>query len=449
MVVHVNHAIARSACRSCRINFADLLLLCAHFQVDFMGGDFNAFSYRYFRTGSQQTAASLQDSSLAVMLRRFDEAVNAQLKDTYENYPGYQFRSDLYMAYHDKDIEEYRLKRDDILNEVTDAAGESSKIPRLQKALQEYDENFDVIGLVNFNWGHARVKALNIDDRHHRERFIPQSKSTIIKNKYALRYLAGQGENVQDVRHGSEDHSTASESPIKRSGYAPCAQGRLAAVANTCGHEVVDRLHHQVQGWRDLLPSRLVLQVQPWQSAWQEGPQAACSDRAASTNDGPVLPVLECERLCTSATHREPWPRSMQPWSLVHPVHCLHPHSLDCHQQKGELCWGAVFRWQAVRQGTQTRWTVTTLTSARLTVSTEAEQVTERGCWSAHSPHLHKPLKTSFFKVTRQRWAMCTMEPSTHGGLKRMLVWFLSQMCVIARALLHEHDTSLMLWFVP
>ena len=115
MVVHVNHAIALSACRSCRINFADLLLLSAKFQVDFMGGDFNSFSYRYFRTGSQQIAASLQDYSLAVMLRRSDEAVNAQLSDTYENYPAYQFRSDLHVAYHDQDVDNYRFKRNDIL----------------------------------------------------------------------------------------------------------------------------------------------------------------------------------------------------------------------------------------------------------------------------------------------------------------------------------------------
>ena len=161
MVVHVNHAVARSACRSCRINFADLLLLCAHFQVDYMGGDFNAFSYRYFRSGSQQVAASLQDSSLAVMLRRFDEGINAQFRDTYENHPEYQFRSDLYMAYHDKHIKEYSLKRDEIMGEVTDAAGESSKIPRLQNALQEFDENCDVIGLVNFNWGHSEQATLD------------------------------------------------------------------------------------------------------------------------------------------------------------------------------------------------------------------------------------------------------------------------------------------------
>ena len=78
MLIHINHAIARTGCRACRINFADLLLLCAYFQEGLMGGEFNAFSYKYFRTGSQQTAGSLQDSSLAVTLRRVDEGINAQ-----------------------------------------------------------------------------------------------------------------------------------------------------------------------------------------------------------------------------------------------------------------------------------------------------------------------------------------------------------------------------------
>ena len=192
MVVHVtNHAVARAACRSCRINFADLLVLCAHFQVDLMGGDFNAFSYRYYKSGSQQIAASLQDSSLAVMLKRLDEGINAQ-RGVSDNHPEYQFRSDIYMTYHDQHIEEYRLMRDAILDEVTDAAGESSKIPRLQRALQEFDENFDVIGLINFNWDHTVSKPLSIESRYWRERAIPESKSTIIKNKYAARYLAGQ-----------------------------------------------------------------------------------------------------------------------------------------------------------------------------------------------------------------------------------------------------------------
>ena len=191
MVVRVNHAVARTVCRSCRINFADLLILCAHFQVDLMGGDFNAFSYRYFRSGSKQIAASLQDSSLAVMLRRFDEGIKMPSTEaTMTTTPEYQFRSD--MPYHDEHIEEYRLMRNAMLDEVTDAAGESSKIPRLQRALQEFDENFDVIGLINFNWEHTTNKPLSIDNRYQRERTVPQSKSTILKNKYAFHYLAGQ-----------------------------------------------------------------------------------------------------------------------------------------------------------------------------------------------------------------------------------------------------------------
>ena len=188
MVVRINHSVARTACRSCRINFADLLVLCAHFQVDLMGGDFNAFSYRYYRTGSQQIAASLQDSSLAVMLRRFDEGINAK-REFITNHPEYRFKSDLYMAYHDEHIEEYRLMREAIMDEVTDAARESTKIPRLQKALQEFDENFDVIGLINFNWDHTVIRS---PSHHLSGRKVPEPKSTIIKNKYAVRYLAGQ-----------------------------------------------------------------------------------------------------------------------------------------------------------------------------------------------------------------------------------------------------------------
>ena len=103
--------------------------------------------------------------------------------------PEYKFKSDIYMAYHDEHIDEYRLMRNSILEEVTDAAGESSKIPRLQRALQEFDENFDVIGLINFNWDHTVGKPLS---NQLSGRFTPEAKSTIIKSKYAVRYLAGQ-----------------------------------------------------------------------------------------------------------------------------------------------------------------------------------------------------------------------------------------------------------------
>ena len=96
------------------------------------------------------------------------------------------------MAYHDEHIEGYRLMRNAILDEVTDAAGESSKIPRLQRALQQFEQNFDVIGLINFNWDHTVSKPLSIEQYRLRHRTIPEAKSSIIKNKYAVRYLAGQ-----------------------------------------------------------------------------------------------------------------------------------------------------------------------------------------------------------------------------------------------------------------
>ena len=65
-----------SACRAARLNFGDLLVLAVYFQLDFATVDFNAFSYRYYNPGGMQFAGSLQDSSLAIMFRRFDEAIN-------------------------------------------------------------------------------------------------------------------------------------------------------------------------------------------------------------------------------------------------------------------------------------------------------------------------------------------------------------------------------------
>ena len=40
------------------------------------------------------------------------------------------------MAYLNQHIQEYRLSRDEITSEVTDAAGESTKTPRLQRELE-------------------------------------------------------------------------------------------------------------------------------------------------------------------------------------------------------------------------------------------------------------------------------------------------------------------------
>ena len=51
------------------------------------------------------------------------------------------------MAYLDEHIGEYRVKRDDIMNEVTDTAGESTKIPRLQQAPRSLTRTSMSLGL--------------------------------------------------------------------------------------------------------------------------------------------------------------------------------------------------------------------------------------------------------------------------------------------------------------
>ena len=240
------------------------------------------------------------------------------------------------MAYHDARIEEHRLKRDEIMGEVTDAAGESSKIPRLQNVLQDFDENFDVIGLINFNWGHLRNKPLSIDDRYLRERRIPQSRSTIIKNKHSIRYLAGQEGDVPSVWYGTEDHSATSEYDIKRPGYVPSPQGCPSAMATLVGTKsLIDfGLRYNVRetyfraDWfckcnHDRLEDRRAIQKQ-------------AVDRANSTNDGPIVPVLEHER----RTYMRPSPRTKAQISadLVtgSSTHCPDPHSVPCHLMKEE-----------------------------------------------------------------------------------------------------------------
>ena len=46
-----------------------------------------------------------------------------------------------------------------------------------------------MIGLINFNWDHTVIRP---PSHQLTGRKVPEPKSTIIKNKYAVRYLAGQ-----------------------------------------------------------------------------------------------------------------------------------------------------------------------------------------------------------------------------------------------------------------
>ena len=81
-----------------------------------------------------------------------------------------------------------------------------TKIPRLQRALQEFDENFDVIGLVNFSWDHTVIRS---PSHHLSGRKIPEPKEHDHQEQVCCSLSCWQGENVQIVRHGTEDYTGA------------------------------------------------------------------------------------------------------------------------------------------------------------------------------------------------------------------------------------------------
>ena len=187
------------------------------------------------------------------------------MEGVYENHPEYQFCRDLYMACHDRHIEEDRLKRDEILNVVTDGAGESTKIPRLQRA--------------------------------HQLQLGPhlQSKSTIIKNKYAIRCLAGQERmcrlsgmeqriTPQLLNFRSRDQDMHRVLKVALQPW-PTLVGMKSlidfGISNILG-ETYFRADWFCKYNHDRIEDRRAIR-----------PQAV--EHAERTNDGPVVPVLECD----------------------------------------------------------------------------------------------------------------------------------------------------------
>ena len=156
------------------------------------------------------------------------------------------------------------------------------------------------IGFVNFSWGHAKVKSLTVDDRYVRERFIPQSKSTIIKNKYVLRYLYLAGQ----------------EKMCRMSGMAQQITPQLLNLRSR------DQDTHRVlkvasQPWPTLVGMKLLIdytieynvdrfcRYKHENIAERRAIRQSAVDRASGTSDGQVLPVHECEAF----VHKRPSPR--------------------------------------------------------------------------------------------------------------------------------------------
>ena len=151
--------------------------------------DFNAFSYRRYNSGGMQVAGSLQDSSLVVTPRRFDEGINSQFEDIYLNKLEFMFRSDIYITYLNEEIVGYRKARDEILalGNLSPAQDKASKSVRLQNKLLTSHEEFDAIWLIHFSWDHSVNKLSRLSSVAK-----SYSKNAVVKNKHALRYLCVQ-----------------------------------------------------------------------------------------------------------------------------------------------------------------------------------------------------------------------------------------------------------------
>eukprot|EP00971_Amphidinium_carterae_P192284 3815304-Amphidinium_carterae.1 len=81
MIVHVDHLAATKQPSLTRDALARLSAFNIVYQIDIMGGDFNASVYRYFSASkSRQRCASLADSSLRQVLSSMATVVNNELQ---------------------------------------------------------------------------------------------------------------------------------------------------------------------------------------------------------------------------------------------------------------------------------------------------------------------------------------------------------------------------------
>ena len=102
------------------------------------------------------------------------------------------FRSDTCMAYRNEDIVKYREARDETMTDLTSAEDEATKNTDPQNKLLSFHEDFDVIGLVHFNWGHSSNRLPKLSQSWRNSVTKSYRKNAIVKKKHALCYLCGQ-----------------------------------------------------------------------------------------------------------------------------------------------------------------------------------------------------------------------------------------------------------------
>ena len=127
------------------------------------------------------------------------------------------------------------------------------------------------------------------------ERFIPQSKSTVIKNKHARRYLAGQERmcsmsgmaqriTPQLLNLRSRDQDTRRVLKVALQPW-PAPVSMRSLLAYTTRYKVGET--HIRADW--------LCKYDPNNLRERRAIRQRALDRVEGTNDGPILPVLECE----------------------------------------------------------------------------------------------------------------------------------------------------------
>eukprot|EP00971_Amphidinium_carterae_P056407 1114152-Amphidinium_carterae.1 len=167
MVVHVDHLAARKQPSLTRDALSRISTLNIVYQIDVMGGDFNASIYRYFSGNSRQRSPSLADSSLRSVLMSMRTVVNDELQTQCggpeRSWMGGVFQYQLICANTKDLIEKYGEAVKETMADMKAQrdAGDTSVPAHQTRLLQDAVEDFgcDAMAVVVFSWAHTSVEG--------------------------------------------------------------------------------------------------------------------------------------------------------------------------------------------------------------------------------------------------------------------------------------------------
>ena len=145
-VLHVNQTNARKKTQAARARLAAMMHLCAHLQVDIIGGDFNSTLYRYFADSSNQKVPTIQGGSWYLLCKRLEKALEVS--------QGYPTPVQVIVANLDEAIQKF--------GEEVKRAFEGNPPPRLPEAMSDHDKNRILLDLERYCEDSTEVIAVTI-----------------------------------------------------------------------------------------------------------------------------------------------------------------------------------------------------------------------------------------------------------------------------------------------